>query len=127
MIVSDQNSHSQAETQAVLQQLASSTALLPQELADGAEPPPEGTVALPVIEQDGTQYVPVFTSQETLATAGADPERAIEVPMAQLAAGWPAGDLWLAVDPSSAHGLTLPPDVVRALPGLVGAGPNGMV
>jgi hypothetical protein len=125
MIVSDQNSNSQAETQAVLQQLASSTALLPQELADGAEPPPEGTVALPVIEQDGTQYVPVFTSQETLSTAGADPERAIEVPIAQLAAGWPAGDLWLAVDPSSAHGLTLPPDVVRALPGLVGAGPNG--
>jgi hypothetical protein len=124
MIVSDQNSHSQAETQAVLQQLASSTALLPQEMADDAEPTPEGAVALPVIEQDGTQYVPVFTSQEALSTAGADPERAIEVPIAQLAAGWPAGDLWLAVDPASAHGLTLPPDLVRALPGLVGAGSN---
>ena len=125
MIVSDQNSNSQAETQAVLQQLASSTALLPQEMADDAEPTPEGAVALPVIEQDGTQYVPVFTSQEALSTAGADPERAIEVPIAQLAAGWPAGDLWLAVDPASAHALTLPPDLVRALPGLVGAGPNG--
>jgi hypothetical protein len=124
MIVSDQNSHSQAETQAVLQQLASSTALLPQEMTDDAEPTPEGAVALPVIEQDGTQYVPVFTSQEALSTAGADPERAIEVPIAQLAAGWPAGDLWLAVDPASAHGLTLPPELVRALPGLVGAGPN---
>jgi hypothetical protein len=124
MIVSDQNSNSQAETQAVLQQLASSTALLPQEMADDAEPTPEGAVALPVIEQDGRQYVPVFTSQEALSTAGADPERAIEVPIAQLAAGWPAGDLWLAVDPASAHGLTLPPDLVRVLPGLVGAGPN---
>ena len=78
-----------------------------------------------MIEQDGIQYVPVFTTQEALSTAGADPEKAVEVPIAQLAAGWPAGDLWLAVDPASAHGLTLPPDVVRALPGLVGAGPNG--
>ncbi len=123
--MSDQNANSQAETQAVLQQLASSTALLPQEMADDAEPTPEGTVALPVIEQDGTQYVPVFTSQETLTTAGADPEKAVEVPIAQLAAGWPDGDLWLAVDPASANGLTLPPDLVRALPGLVGGGPNG--
>ncbi len=125
--MSDQNANSQAETQAVLQHLASSTALLPQEMADDADPVPEGAVALPVIEQDGTQYVPVFTSQEALTTAGADPDKAVEVPMAQLAAGWPAGDLWLAVDPASAHGLTLPPDLVRALPGLVGAGPNGTV
>ncbi len=124
--MSDQNANSQAETQAVLQQLASSTALLPQEMAEDAEPAPEGAVALPVIEQDGTQYVPVFTSREALTTAGADPEKALEVPIAQLAAGWPEGDLWLAVDPASAHGLTLPPDLVRALPGLVGAGPNGM-
>jgi type III secretion system (T3SS) SseB-like protein len=121
-IVSDQNAN--AETQAVLQQLASSTALLPQEMAEDAEPTPEGAVALPVIEQDGTQYVPVFTTPEALSAAGADPEKAVEVPIAQLAAGWPAGDLWLAVDPASAHGLTLPPELVRALPGLVGAGPN---
>ena len=115
----------QAETQAALQHLASSTALLPQEMSEDAEPPPEGAIALPVIEQNGTQYVPVFTTAETLSTAGADPAKAVEVPIAQLAAGWPAGDLWLAVDPASDHGLTLPPDVVRALPGLVGAGPNG--
>jgi hypothetical protein len=48
--VSNQDPSSQAETQAVLQQLASSTAFLPQEMADDAEPTPEGTVALPVIE-----------------------------------------------------------------------------
>ena len=124
--MSDRYADDQAETQALLQQLASSTALLPQEVAEGAEPPPEGTVALPVIEQDGTQYVPVFTTQEALSTAGADPDQAIAVPIAQLAAGWPDGDLWLAVDPATDDGLTLPPDVVRALPGLVGAGPNGM-
>jgi hypothetical protein len=48
------------------------------------------------------------------------------VPVAQLAAGWPADDLWLAVDPATDHGVTLPPEVVRMLPQLVGAGPNGM-
>jgi len=117
----------QADTQAVLQQLAASTALLPQDAPEGAEPPPEGTVSLPVIEQDGTQYVPVFTSQEALTSAGADPEKALEVPLVQLAAGWPSDDLWMAVDPATDHGLTLPPDLVRALPGLVGAGPNGTV
>lgn len=115
----------QAQTQAVLQSLAASTALLPQEVPDGAEPPPQGTVALPVIEQDGTTYVPVFTSQEALVSAGADPQQALAVPVAQLAAGWPDDDLWMAVDPSTDHGLTLPPDVVRMLPQLVGAGPNG--
>ena len=115
----------QAETQALLQTLAASTALLPQEIPEGAEPPPEGAIALPVIEQEGNQYVPVFTSEESLLTAGADPATAIEVPLVQLAAGWPSDDLWLAIDPASENGLTLPPDVVRALPGFVGAGPNG--
>ena len=115
----------QAEAQALLQQLAASTALLPQEVPEGTEPPPEGTLALPVIEQDGTHYVPVFTSQEALVSAGADPDQAVPVPVAQLAAGWPADDLWLAVDPATDHGVTLPPDVVRMLPQLVGDGPNG--
>ena len=115
----------QAQAQAMLQQLAASTALLPQEVLDGAEPPPEGMVALPVIEHDGTSYVPVFTSQEALVTAGADPDKAVEVPLAQLAAGWPADEPWMAVDPATDHGGSLPPDVVRMLPSLVGAGPNG--
>ena len=119
------NPEDQAETQALLQQLAASTALLPQEIPEGAEPPPEGTVALPVIEQDGTSYVPVFTSAESLASAGADPAQAVELPVVQLAANWPSDDLWLAVDPATDHGLTIPPDVVRMLPGLVGAAPNG--
>jgi len=114
----------QAEVQAVLLQLASSVALLPQDVLEGEEPPPAGAIALPVIEQDGTQYVPIFSSHETLAAAGADPTAALEVPIAQLAAAWPDDDLWLAVDPATAQGLTLPPDVVRSLPGLVGVGPN---
>jgi hypothetical protein len=119
------NPEEQAQAQAMLEQLAASTALLPQEVPDGAEPPPEGMVALPVIEQDGTSYVPIFTSEEALVRAGADPQQAVAVPVAQLAAGWPADDLWMAVDPATDHGLSLPPDVVRMLPTLVGAGPNG--
>jgi hypothetical protein len=115
----------QAEAQALLQQLATSTALLPQEIPEDAEQPADGAVALPVIEQDGTQYVPVFTTREALVSAGANPATALELPLIQLAAGWPDGDLWLAVDPATESGVTLPPDLVRALPGLVGAGPNG--
>jgi hypothetical protein len=115
----------QAEAEALLRELATSVALLPQEVPEGAEPPPEGAIALPVIEQDGTQFVPVFTSREALGAAGADPQTAIELPLAQLAAGWPSDDLWLAVNPSSQDGLTLPPDVVRALPALAGGGLGG--
>jgi type III secretion system (T3SS) SseB-like protein len=115
-----------AETaaRALLTELAASTALLPQSPpAEGEEPPAEDAIALPVIEQDGTHYVPVFTSEDKMRAAGADPETALSVPLAGLAAGWPGEELWLAVDPASEDGLALPPDAVRALPGfLEGAG-----
>ena len=76
-----------------------------------------------MIEQDGRQYVPVFTSEERMRAAGADPETALSVPLAGLAAGWPGEELWLAIDPAAEDGLALPPDAVRALPGfLEGAG-----
>jgi len=124
--MSEQNPDQIPDAEVVLQQLAASIAYLPQEqLPEGAEPPPEGAIALPVIEQDGNQFVPVFTSSEALASAGADPTTAVEIPIVQLAMGWPSDDLWLAVDPATPDGLTLPSDVVRALPGLVGAGANG--
>ena len=106
----------QQEAQAMLTQLAASIALLPQEQPEGAEAPLEGAIALPVMEQDGTQFVPVFTSQETLIAAGADAETAVAIPLAELGAGWPDEDRWLAVDPGDEGGLALPPDVVRALP-----------
>jgi len=108
-------STSTPDEQALLRDLATSIALLPQDgMADG-ETPPEGSIALPVIEQDGTQYVPVFTSEETLREAGADPAPAVRLPLAELAASWPADDLWLAVDPGSEGGLTVPPAAVQAL------------
>ena len=101
--------------QALLQELATSIAFLPQDgMADG-ETPPEGSIAIPVIEQDGTQYVPVFTSEEALRAAGADPAPAVGLPLAELAANWPSPELWLAVDPGSENGLTVPPEAVQAL------------
>ena len=35
---------------------------------------------------------------------------------AELAANWPDDELWLAVNPGTEDGLTLPPDAVRSLP-----------
>ena len=109
----------QAQAQQILSQLAAATALIPQEVPEGEEAPPDDAIALPVIEQDGTQYVPVFTSAEAMVAAGADPEQAAQLTFAQLGAGWPSDELWMAVDPSTPEGLTLPPDVIRALPALV--------
>jgi hypothetical protein len=116
-----------ADTQAALVELANSVALVPQAPAPEGQERPEGSLALPVIEQDGNRYIPVFTSEETLAAAGVDPAAAVRVPVAELAANWPTDDLWLAVDPSSDEGLALPSDLVRALPALSGAGsgPDG--
>jgi hypothetical protein len=114
-----------AESAALLQSLATSIALLPQApLAEGEERP-EGTIALPVIEQDGQRYIPVFTTEEALRAAGADPATAVRVPVVELAANWPSDDVWLAVNPASEEGMGLPPDVVRALPVFAGQTGNG--
>ncbi|MET8676248.1 SseB family protein [Streptomyces sp. NPDC004647] len=105
-----------AETQAVLEDLANSVALLPEAPPAEGEERPEGAIALPVIEQDGNRYVPVFTTEDALRAGGGDPENALRIPVAELAANWPADDLWLAVNPSTEDGLALPADLVRALP-----------
>ncbi|MEV5481355.1 MULTISPECIES: SseB family protein [Streptomyces] len=106
-----------AETRAALIDIATSVALLPQSPpAEGEEERPEGTIALPVIEQEGNRYVPVFTTEDALLAAGGDPDAALCLPVVDLAANWPADDLWLAVNPSTEEGLVLPPDLVRALP-----------
>jgi hypothetical protein len=114
-----------AVSESMLRALAQSIGLLPQGPPPDAEDVPEGAVMLPVIEQDGTQYVPVFTSEDALRAAGADPSTAIRLPIAELAAQWPGDDLWLAVNPASEQGLALPPDLVRALPIFAQATPNG--
>lgn len=61
----------EANTQAALVDLANSMALLPQAPpAEGEEAQPEGAISLPVIEQDGNRYVPVFTTEDALVAAG---------------------------------------------------------
>ncbi|WP_406206434.1 SseB family protein [Streptomyces decoyicus] len=112
-----QSAEEAAATQTALVELATSVGLLPQAPpAEGEEERPEGAIALPVIEQDGNRYVPLFTTEEALLAAGGDPATALRMPVVELAANWPADDLWLAVDPSTEEGLALPPDLVRALP-----------
>ena len=112
------------DPQVVLRELATSVALLPQE-GPTPDDAPEGALAVPVIEQDDKQFVPVFTSEESLVAAGADPATALRVSVADLAASLGEEDLWIAVDPASEDGLALPPEVVHALPALAGAAPDG--
>jgi hypothetical protein len=107
---------------AVLRALATSIALLPQVPPAEGEERPDDAIALPVIEQDGQRFIPVFTSEDSLRAAGADPGAALRIPVVQLAANWPSEDVWLAVNPASEDGLGLPPDVVRTLPVFAGQG-----
>jgi hypothetical protein len=75
-----------------------------------------GSVSLPVIEQDGTSYVPVFTSTAAMNESAPHLDGAVSVPVVALSANWPSDLLWLAVNPGTAGGLTLPPDAVKSLP-----------
>jgi len=110
------------DTESVMRAIATTEVVVPQApSADGDLP--DGSISLPVIEQDGTSYVPVFTSPETMATAAPDIEDAVSVNAAELAANWPGDDLWLAVNPGTEDGLTLPPDAVRSLPAYVDGAP----
>src|SRR6478735_4403423 len=103
------------DTESVMRAIATTEVVVPQAAsADGDLP--DGSISLPVIEQDGTSYVPVFTSESTMATAAPDIEDAVSVKAAELAANWPDDELWLAVNPGTEDGLTLPPDAVRSLP-----------
>ena len=104
------------DTDAVMRAVASLEVMVPQTGASGDDTP-DGTISLPVIEQDGTSYVPVFTSQATMNQAAPDLDGAVSVPVAALGANWPSDELWLAVNPGTEGGLTLPPDAVKSLPG----------
>ena len=103
------------DTDTVMRAVARSQVVVPQAVAPDSALP-EGSISLPVIEQDGTSYVPVFTSEATMASAAPDVEDAVSVDAAELGANWPSDELWLAVNPGTDEGLTLPPDAVRSLP-----------
>ncbi|MGH8892250.1 MAG: SseB family protein [Actinomycetes bacterium] len=104
------------DTDAVMRAVAASDVVVPQSPSSPGDAVPDGSISLPVIEQDGTSYVPVFTSERTMHEAAPDIEEAVSVSAAELAANWPSEDLWLAVNPGTEDGLTLPPDAVRSLP-----------
>ena len=102
------------DTEAVMRAVAASDVVVPQTGSAGGEgAAPDGSISLPVIEQDGTSYVPVFTSESTMAATASSMSGAAA---AELGANWPSDDLWLAVNPGTEDGLTLPPDAVRSLP-----------
>jgi SseB protein N-terminal domain len=111
------------DTDAVMRAVASIEVMVPQTVQSSesgapGEPGdlPAGSLSLPVIEQEGTSYVPVFTSEATMNLAAPDIDDAVSVPAAALGANWPSDELWLAVNPGTEGGLTLPPDAVRSLP-----------
>ena len=104
------------DTDAVMRAVANSEVVVPQAAVTPGEEAPEGSLSLPVIEQDGTSYVPVFTSEATMNSAAPELGDAVAVSAAELGANWPSDDLWLAVNPGTEEGLTLPPDAVKSLP-----------
>jgi type IV secretory pathway VirJ component len=104
------------DNETVLRILSTSVALLPQDGDDDGEPQPEGTISLPMIEHEGNSYIAIFTSETALIAAGGDPGSAVSLPLAELAASWPSDELWMAVNPATEDGISLPPDVVNALP-----------
>lgn len=99
-----------------LRALASGDVVLPQ-----LEPvdPNEG-MKLPYIEQEGTRYVLVFSSQDRLSESGIEAEDTVTMSGGQLASAWPdEEELWLAINPGSEQSVAVPPDAVRALPSML--------
>lgn len=111
------------DTEAVMRAVAGSEVVVPQAAEVTPEVLEQESISLPIIEQDGTSYVPVFTSQRAMNEAAPDIEEAVTVAAAELAANWPSDDLWLAVNPGTEDGLTLPPDAVRSLPAYADVAP----
>ncbi|MDQ1585080.1 MAG: hypothetical protein QOJ49_1232 [Actinomycetota bacterium] len=104
------------DTEAVMRAVANSEVVVPQAAVTPGDEAPDGSLSLPVIEQDGTQYVPVFTSEASMSKGAPELSEAVAVSAAELGANWPSDDLWLAVNPGTEEGLTLPPDAVKSLP-----------
>lgn len=110
--------HENSDQSTFLHALAHGQIVLPQtqdsESAEG--------VALPYIEQEGKRYVLAFSSQQHLDEAGIDVAGSVAMSGAELASMWPQEEeLWLALNPTSEQGASLPPDVVRSLTGALGS------
>ncbi|MFE9442149.1 SseB family protein [Streptomyces sp. NPDC006602] len=100
--------------EAELDTLAGSEVLVPTTAA--AEDQPVGTVSLPVYEQrDGTELVPVFTSQARMRQAFPQITEHRQILLGALAHGWPSEELALVIDAGTPEELALTARGVREL------------
>ncbi|MQA83443.1 MAG: hypothetical protein GEV03_02120 [Streptosporangiales bacterium] len=78
--------------------------------------PADADLQLPFVEEEGTRYVVAFSSEQRLADSGIDAEDSVALSGSELSAVWPAeGELWLAINPGSDHGVAVSPDTIRAI------------
>lgn len=100
--------------EAELNTLAGSEVLVPTGTAAGDQPP--GTVSLPVYEQqDGTELVPVFTSQARMMEAFPQITGHRRILLGALAHSWPSDELALVIDAGTPEELALSAQGVRDL------------
>lgn len=104
----------QGADEAALSMLAHSEVLVPA-ATDGEGPAPKA-LTLPVFEQeDGTELVPVFTTQERMAHAMPRMRRHRSVQLGVLAHSWPSDNLALVIDAGTPEQLALTAQGVKAL------------
>ncbi|QNP75390.1 SseB family protein [Streptomyces roseirectus] len=100
--------------QAELRTLAAGEILIP--VGDVPEEQPPVTVSVPVYEQpDGTELVPVFTSQDRLRQAFPQVTRHRQILLGALAHEWPAEGPMLVIDAGTVDEVTLTAHGVREL------------
>jgi hypothetical protein len=98
-----------------LNTLAGGEVLIPTG-APAAEDQEPGRVTLPVYEQeDGTELVPVFTSQARMRQALPQITQHRQVVLGELAHGWPSEELALIIDAGTPEQLALTAQGVREL------------
>ncbi|MGC9540548.1 SseB family protein [Streptomyces sp. UG1] len=98
-----------------LNTLASSEVLIPTGAVPAEDLPP-GTLSLPVYEQeDGTELVPVFTTQARMLQAFPQITQHRQVMLGALAHGWPSEKLALVIDAGTPEELALTAQGVREL------------
>jgi hypothetical protein len=99
-----------------LNTLAGSEVLVPTGAGAGAEDPEPGAVRLPVVENDdGTELVPVFTSEARLQQAFPQITNHRRIVLGTLAHGWPNEELALVIDAGTPEELALTAHGVREL------------
>jgi hypothetical protein len=100
--------------EAALSTLARSEVLLPT--GTDAEGPAPKALTLPVFEQeDGTELVPVFTTQDRMEQALPQIKRHRNVVLGVLAHGWPSERLSLVIDAGTPEELALTAHGVKEL------------